>query len=146
MKRPENLATYPFMGIDISSLNNRQLNMIDKKERIVFGKAGVTTEEATEKALDLLEGRIEDLIAGYLGVRGVQWVVRQRRDKRTRTKKGTVDMMFAYRGIPCAWEVKRPGQELRKDQEDCREKMIADGWRHETVRSVEEAKRILDAL
>jgi len=134
------------MGVDLSALNDKQRQMMSAADRRALGRSAMTTAEATAAALWRLEGEIEDDVVNYLGLRGVRRVIRQRRDKRTRTKKGTPDLIFAYRGLPCAWEVKRPGEDLREDQEERRTEMLADGWHHETVRGVEDAWKILNGL
>lgn len=134
------------MGLDLSSLSNRQLNMISVKEREQFGKAALTSEEAAEK-LDLrLEGEVEDQIVSYLTLRGVRFIVRQRRDKRTRTKKGTPDLMFSWFNRAVALEVKGPIGKLSPEQEKVRDAMQCDGWIWYLVRNVEEVKKILEAI
>ena len=134
------------MGIDLSDLNDKQRQMMSAADRRALGRSAMTTAEATTEALWRLEGAIEDDVVNYLTLRGVRRVIRQRRDKRTRTKKGTPDLIFSYRGLPCAWEVKRPGEDLREDQEKRRAEMLADGWHHETVRGVKVAQQILHGL
>lgn len=134
------------MGIDLSSLNNRQLKMLDASAREKLGKAALTTEEAAEN-LDLrLEGETEDQIVDYLHLRGVGFVLRQRRDKRTRTKKGTPDLVFSWCNRAVAFEVKGPIGKASKEQEEVRDAMIADGWIWYLVRSVAEAKNFLEDI
>lgn len=134
------------MGIDPSTLTNRQRGMIDADDRKQFGRAMITTEEALAIADAKLEGQIEDEIHRYLTLRGVKAILRSRRDKRTRNKKGQPDLIFSYRDCPIAWEIKTPTGKLRPDQETMRDAMLDDGWHWALVLNTEQAKWILDKI
>lgn len=134
------------MGIDIVFLNNKQRSMMADADRKALGKVAEMTEEATARTIYRLEGKIEDQICGYLAIRGVNHIVRQRRDKRTRTKIGTPDLIFAYVGIPCAWEIKTDDGDPSKEQIKVMRAMELDGWSTAIVRDVATAKTILDAM
>lgn len=68
--------------------------------------------------------------------------------KKSRMTVGWPDITFAYYGIACCWEVKFENAQLKPDQKEMRRQLLdaPNNWRHEVVRSVEQAKAILDAL
>lgn len=68
--------------------------------------------------------------------------------KKSRITVGWPDITFAYFGIACCWEVKFENGALKPEQKRLQRELLdaPNNWRHETVRSVEQAKAILDAL
>ena len=71
------------------------------------------------------------------------WYVWHRMDKRTTCKRGTPDIVGAYKGRPFAIEVKRPGKKVTPEQAG--ELMLAKlaGVATGVATSVEEAMRIV---
>lgn len=85
-----------------------------------------------------LEGKIQEQIVKALGALGVH-VIRSAMHRRTSNQKGTPDLLFAYRGIPYAIEVKRPGGKVRPEQEETLRALSRNGWRVAVLDDVQAA-------
>lgn len=108
------------------------------------GNAGKTRDEIKTEVSRKLEREIQSDIIGYLRTRDI-FVISQRFDKRSRTTVGTPDIIFVFKGTPFAWEVKALHGFLSSDQQAVSEAMLKDGWHWHLVRSVQQAKEILDS-
>lgn len=119
-------------------LPDHVLRRMDPKDRKSLGKAGVTSEEAERKRLARSERELQDQIANYLHYKGI-FFVRSRMDKKTTTRKGTPDFIFAlpepgaWHGRPYAIEVKVGSNTLTREQEEVRLQMLRNGWRYFVV-------------
>lgn len=118
------------------------LRRMPKEDRRPLGKAGVTTQEANEKAVARSEKKLQENVAALLRQRNITFNV-SRMDKRKTDKVGWPDFTFAVRGRAAAFEVKRPGKEPTKEQVACMLGMIRDGW---FVRVIESEHQALQAL
>jgi hypothetical protein len=115
------------------------------KDRKSLGKAGMTREESITAMEIRSERDLQNQIASYLYHKRI-WFHRTRMDKKTTGPVGTPDFIFAVNGRPIAWEVKLPGKELSFDQASVMAEMFGNSWCCATVRSVAEAKHLLDGL
>lgn len=126
---------------------------MDPKDRKSLGKAGVTSEEAERKRLARSERELQDQIANYLHYKGI-FFVRSRMDKKTTTRKGTPDFIFAARqhvgssdsfviAFPTAIEVKVGNNTLTREQEEVRHQMLRNGWRYHVVTTFDEFRRAI---
>lgn len=133
------------MGLD-PFLPNHVLRLMSKDDRKALGKAGVTSEEAADKAQARSEKELQDQIEQFLRMRGVKWIVRSRMDRKTTNQKGNPDFLFVYHGTPMAWEAKLPGESLRVEQHQAAVNMLQDGWHWRVITDLSEAKETLDDL
>lgn len=120
------------------------LRLMDKKDR-PKGKAGKTLCEIFQENEKKSEKEIQKDIIGFLRLRNIV-PIHQRMDRRTTTATGTPDVLFAYHGIPFAWEIKTEKGKLRAEQEELHPRLEANGWRVSVVRSIQQAKEILDSI
>jgi len=118
---------------------------MSKSDRDQLGKGAMTKQEAEEKYEAKAEKEIQNDIVAYLGQREI-FVVRSRFGRRTTTNCGTPDLLFAYKEIPFAWELKATEGALQPEQERASIMMLRNGWRWSIVRSVQQAKEILDSI
>jgi hypothetical protein len=95
--------------------------------------------------VDLPEKELQEQIAGYLRIRSV-WFARNRMDRPTTTTLGQPDFLIALHGNAVGIEVKRAGEDPTKEQKECHAAMRQNGWTIYVVYSLEEVKKILDAL
>ena len=128
-------------------LPNNILKCMAPEDRKPLGKAGLTSEEALLREAFDRESKLQKLINNFLLLRGIHGVWASTH-KKTTTKKGTPDFLFAFRGVPVALEVKMEGRHLEPEQEAMRQKLTdrTNGWRHYLVTSVEQVKRIIDLI
>lgn len=132
------------MGIS-TPLPDRVKALMRPEDRKAMGKAGMTTEEALAKADLQAERDIQAGLAGLLAIREVTPLVMPF-GKKSGCTPGWPDLTFAYLGIPCAWEVKTVKGTCQPEQIKMRVKLERDGWRYEVVRSIEQARGILNQL
>jgi hypothetical protein len=116
----------------------------------IFGVAGgETVREVPVAPADLKsEKRLQIEILNLLRLKGIE-VLWHRTDKKTTCNVGWPDLLFAVehglRSVPCAWEVKLPGEKLSEDQVKVMVHMMEppNAWSYQVVTSVEEALSIL---
>lgn len=130
----------------MSSMPESMRRCVPKEERQAHGKAGVTTAEAQQKFDDKSERQFHDQIMGFLKVRGVNFIVRSRMDRRTTNAKGTPDFIFAWCGSFVALEAKVGNNTCSPEQTKAIEDIIKDGGIALVVRSLEAVKTLLDGL
>jgi hypothetical protein len=116
------------------------------ERKAVLGEHALTTEEAVNIADAKSEKELQEQLLAYLEEHRGIVVFYSRMDRKTSNRKGQPDFLFAFKGIPVAWEVKTPIGKLRPEQEAIAPKLLANGWRYSVVRSVQQAKTILDEL
>lgn len=126
-------------------LPEHMLRLVDPHDRACLGKAGLTKAELLERAVIRIEKDLRNQIESWLRLQGVE-VIRARTDKRSTINVGAPDLIFAWAGLPIAFEVKMPGEKLDPDQVVMREAMIHDGWYWFTVHSLDQAKEALAAV
>jgi hypothetical protein len=127
----------------ITQLPNHCLELVSPEIRKTLGKAGLTASECREVALARSEKELQGQLQNLLLLNNVKFPIRNRMDKRPTVAVGTPDILFVLAGIPCAWEVKMPGQKPRADQEKAMNEMQADGWRCAVIHSVDEGMQFL---
>jgi hypothetical protein len=133
------------------------LRCLSPADRKSLGKAGMTAEEALQRAAIRNERHLQTLIVNLLRLRGIEplW---HRTDRTSAATIGWPDITFAVMRPPnigwantlsaCLWEVKLPGQPLSPEQE----KMIGvlrtppNAWRISIIHSVDEALEDLRIL
>lgn len=119
------------------------LRLMPKEDREPLGKAGWTPEECNTKADAKLEREIQNKIAGLLSIRDIEFG-RQRMDKKSTMVEGWPDFVFAIAGTPIAFEVKTATGKQTEEQKKVQARMERNGWKYYLVRSVKEAKEIVD--
>ena len=85
-------------------------------------------------------------VENYLRQRGVRRFLHLDGKAACRKNIGWPDLVFCWWGEPMAWELKAPNGKLSEEQQTTLAEMGRDGWHTFTVRSVEEAKKRLDAF
>lgn len=139
------------MGIDQTVLPDAFLSKMDKVDRKALGKAGVTTAEAQAKQAFKREKELQQRCIAMLRLRGI-FVAFSRMDKRAGTVVGTPDLIFAFKpqgwryGVPCAWEVKLPGQHPTPEQAKVMAQMMDNGFHTRVIRSEEQMRECLKTL
>jgi hypothetical protein len=119
------------------------LKLMPKEQRNPLGKAGLTTEEVDAKTAVKLEKQLHEQCLALLMIRGV-FCVHSRMDRKATTPVGTPDLCFAVDGIPCAVDLKRPGEHPTPDQVKVMQQMMDNGWRVRVLTSLEGFKSFLD--
>ena len=103
-----------------------------------------TSEEAIAVMQVRNELELQKQIVGYLRLRNIE-VIWQRTDKRTTTKRGTPDILFAVNSngfpTPCAWEIKYDRGVPSREQTDMMLRMqtAPNAWRVRLISSFEHA-------
>lgn len=132
-------------------LPNHILKLVSPNDRATMGRAGLTAEECFAKAEIKNEKQLQRLLINYLRQKNIEPIV-QRMDKRTTTKCGTPDILFAVfvdgEITACAWEIKTETGKLSVEQQQMavRLSMEPNGWRVKTIRSFDQAKKELEEL
>jgi hypothetical protein len=133
------------------------LRCLDPRDRKKLGKGGITAQEAASRAEIKNERQLQGLIVNLLRLRGIE-VLWHRTDKKSAATVGWPDLTFSVPNqngthingwlvaIPCAWEVKLPGENLSDKQDSMWGKLIANGWRLKIIRSVDQALVELKAM
>jgi hypothetical protein len=129
----------------VTVIHENILRLMSKEDRKSYGKAGKTREEIVKEVGAKLEREIQSDVIAFLRQRGIE-VICSRFGKRTTTKSGTPDLIFAVNGQAVAWELKTKDGTCSHEQEQMRDRLVANGWRWEVIRSVQEAKASLDKL
>lgn len=123
------------------------LNLMRDKDRAALGKAGMTAAECHQVAIAKSERELQGQLVNLLRLSGVRFVLNQRFGVKTTAPKGTPDIVFAFHGVPCAWEVKMPGEPAREkprpEQVQAMADMTTDGWRCAVIRSYDEGRAFL---
>lgn len=132
-------------------LPDKVLRLMDPKDRVALGKAGVTAAEAGAKHEARLERELQSQIAQYLRLLGV-WFDQDAMHKRRTGTRGTPDFLFAYRPIgavdarPIAIEAKGPTGKVNEAQRDCHCDMVRNGWYVLIARSLADVQGLLRRL
>lgn len=138
------------MSLDPKLLPPNVVRLMDPEEKKRLGY--VSPERAKAKQDDKAERVLHDQVASLLRLRGVKFLGHSRMDKKTGRTEGEPDYEFAYKppgyahALPCAIELKRPGELPTKDQVLCQLDMVFDGWRVLTADNLEQVKEWLDSL
>lgn len=136
------------MGLDPTVLPDAFLSKMDKADRKTLDKAGVTTAEAEAKQAFRREKELQERCIALLRLRGI-FVNYSRTDKRKRDKTGVPDLVFCFKpqgwayGIPCAWELKRPGEHPTVEQVKVMQQMMDNGW---LIRVITSEEQMLECL
>ena len=123
------------------------LRCMDAKERKAMGKAGELPEEIQARVDEKSHRELQNDLVALLSLRGVTPLAAPGVGK-SKMKLGWPDLTFAYRGVPCVWEIKVGRDTLRTEQIQLQAELQKpeNGWRHAVIRSVQEAKMFLDAM
>lgn len=132
--------------MNLSNVPDAFLDKMKAEDRKALGKAGVTVAEGVEAQESRSERELQKDIVGLLKVNGVKEVTASRMDRRTTNRVGTPDLIFCFRGIACAWEVKRPRQNLRESQIEVAKRMVDDGYVVAAIRSLQDAVNAIEWL
>lgn len=108
------------------------------------GKAGKTQEELAVARDVKNEKELQNQIVQYLRMRGVKFLIWQSMARKSGLPPGSPDLIFCYNGYPFAWECKYGSGKRTPEQSDAEKQMQADGWIVQLVKSIGDAKRILD--
>lgn len=113
-----------------------------------MGKAGQTAAETLAKADVKTEKDLQRQIIALLRLKGIEVNV-SRMDKKKTDSVGWPDLTFAintnqplmYFPVACAWEVKLPGRQLDKAQQEMMVKLSQppNGWTYSVIHSVDQA-------
>jgi len=124
-------------------------NIVDRmsqEDRAAYAKtvgypnAGLTSNEAREKAIVKDEKELQKQVAGYLRMLGL-WYAQSRMDRRTANTVGTPDFITVYKGQPVFWECKTPwAAKLRPEQAETRDAIIAQGGQWRLITALSEAQ------
>lgn len=109
------------------------------------GVAGMLRVEIDEKNDKKTEKEIQSQISGLLRIREIVFY-QSRMDKKPTVAIGLPDFAFTYHSIPIALEVKTSIGKLTEEQTETHKNMRANGWKVFVVRSVQEAKTVLDSI
>lgn len=131
------------MKLTPASLPDNLIRRMNPKARKELGV--MSLEEANERYIAKNERELQNQIANLLRLRSI-WYCQSRCDKPTRTAVGAPDFLFCLSGIPMAFEVKFEKGKLTDDQIRTHAQMAQNGWRVHVVRTVSEAKSILDSI
>lgn len=127
-------------------LRNETLKRIAPAERAKMGKAGLLASECHDIAVAKCERELQGQLVNLLKLKGVNFPMPQKFGVKTTVPKGTPDILFTYRGISCAWEVKMPTGKLSPDQVDAIKDLTADGCQCVVIRSYDEGLKELARL
>jgi len=127
------------MGIETTVLPDNVLRRMSPADRRVMGKAGLTAEEAREKAMARSERELQNTIANYLRLHGI-WFDQDSMAHKRRGTKGAPDFLVCYRGRFLAWECKIFGAGLKPDQVVARDEILRNGGEWRLIRSLQEVQ------
>ncbi len=133
------------MGIDRNALPDavlRRITPADRRAVSLPSPLAETVKAAADKSDLRREKELQRDIGNWLRLRGITFV-QSRMDKKTRTRKGVSDFLFAIRGRAVALEAKLPGKQPTEDQRRVMAGLAADGWRVAVVRSLDEARSVV---
>jgi len=116
------------------------MSPVDRKP---LGKAGRTWDEIQHSNVVKDERTLQKQIAAFLTLRDV-WFYQSRMDRPHTCRIGTPDFLFMWNGRAYAFEAKIGKAEPTEAQINCHCQMRRNGWLVFVVRSVEEAKELLD--
>lgn len=120
------------------------LKRMNKEDR-PDGIPGMTHEEIKDRNKKKNEREIQGQISNYLRLRGIVFC-NPRMDKKSSIHEGWPDYTFAYHGHAVGIEVKSEAGIPARAQILTHEQMRKNGWKVFIVKSVEEVKKILDAI
>lgn len=129
----------------VASLTDAVRRRMSAKDRASLGAHGQTSEEAQSKFIAGSERELQQQLVSILRLRGIAFLW-SRMDRKTTCTTGWPDLTFVVNGTPVAMEVKHGKGKLREEQEMIRDTMISNGWHWHCVRSLDEARAILDTL
>lgn len=131
------------MRYSSKTLPERVRRLVPKETRVEL--KAPTSAEVSEKQNTKREKELQENIANLLRQRGI-WFFRQRMDRRTTGTVGWPDFTFAVFGRPVVFECKLPGRRLTKEQDECLNRLMANGWRFAVIESEVEAVAVLNQL
>lgn len=121
------------------------LRRMSPEDRGPLGKAGRTKAEI-EAAIDKrAEREIQRTILNYLNLHGIVPLFSRFGVKST-MPPGTPDILFAFNGRPCAWEIKTASGILSDDQMVMAGRLAKNGWCFQLIRSLDDARCALAQL
>lgn len=103
------------MGLDTSTLPDHILRLMSAEDRKPLGKAGVTREEAEEKAAVKCEKDLHDLFTNWLRLNDLHFI-HSRMDRKPTIRAGWPDFTVIRGELVCCIEFKAPGGKLRPEQ------------------------------
>lgn len=138
------------MPIDTTVLPEHILRLMSPEDRRRCGPAGLTAGEAAARAEERAETQLQEEIATYLRLREIEYIKTDPR-KRSPLPGGWPDFTFAYRGVPCALEVKTPAGAKRdtdheREQRRRHDAMKRNGWLVLIVTGLDQVKHLLHSI
>lgn len=103
--------------------------------------AGLTANEARDKAMQRSEKEAQREISQFLRISGIEFICPPM-NKRSILPEGWPDATFARNGVPIALEVKVWGQKPRPEQNARHDAMRRNGWRVYVVSGAADVKDI----
>jgi len=131
------------MALNPKLLPPNMLRCMSAADREPLGKAGQTAAEAFALSDIANERELQDQIAQFLRMKGVQAVFSSRMDRRTTNKVGQPDFLFCYQGCSIGLEAKMPGRGPTEEQAEMHRRMVLDGWTVAVVRGLEDVRELL---
>ena len=107
--------------------------------------AGLTANEAREKAMQRSEKEAQHEISQFLRISGIEFICPPM-NKRSQLPEGWPDATFARNGVPIALEVKVWGQKPRPEQNARHDAMRRNGWQVYVVSGAADVKDIFRAM
>ncbi len=107
--------------------------------------AGMTANEAREKAMQRSEKEAQHEISQFLRISGIEFICPPM-NRKSALPEGWVDFTFARKGTPIGLEIKVWGQKPRPEQNARHEAMRRNGWRVWVVSGAADVKDIFRAL
>lgn len=120
------------------------LRCMRAEDRKQYGPAGLTKDEAERVYTDGEEKELQKHCIQLLSQRGVRMVINPPMHRRSQLPAGWPDLTFCWNGRACAVECKTIHGTLRKEQYECIQALIDEGWRHDVVHSLKEFQKFLD--
>ena len=103
-----------------------------------------TREALKSKADKKAESELQSQCEALLSMRGVRFRFHMANPRGN--MEGVPDLLFVYRGVPCAVELKVKDGHFSADQDRVAEEMRLDGWHVREAWSLEQFRAILDQL
>lgn len=121
------------------------LRLMTPAARAKLGKAGRTMADIETEQAAKNEKELQCQLRSLLALRHVM-AMSPRFGKSSGILPGWPDITFAYRGVPCLWEVKYGRNGLEEVQENLRPLLMSNGWRYAVIRSVDEGRAFLNLI
>lgn len=134
------------MRLSSNVLPDNFLRCMSRDDRKKLGKAGMTREEVIREQNVRRESELKKLVIEYIRLHDVHWIHDTRSDRPHTGPVGTPDLLFAYRAIPCAIELKYGKGTSSDAQKGAIDQMMRDGWETLVARNLDDVMAFLKIL